>query len=58
VPDDGMVFMAFQNDLATGFVRAQQRLHGEALSPYLLTVGGGYFVVPTLDGLAAVLSVA
>lgn len=54
-PDEGMVFMAFQRDLATGFVRAQQRLTGDALSTYLLAVGGGYFLVPTPDGLATLL---
>lgn len=54
-PDEGLVFMAFQNDLAAGFLRAQQRLRGEAMAPYLLTVGGGYFAVPTTEGLAALL---
>ncbi|MCG8919727.1 Dyp-type peroxidase [Actinokineospora sp. PR83] len=44
--DDGVVFMAFQNDFSTGFALAQQRLTADALHPYLLTVGGGYFVVP------------
>ncbi|WP_370943267.1 Dyp-type peroxidase [Amycolatopsis sp. cg5] len=44
--DDGVVFMAFQNDFDAGFTLAQNRLRGEALAPYLLTVGGGYFVVP------------
>jgi len=54
-PDEGMVFMAFQNDLAAGFLRAPERLRGEALGPYLLPMGGGYFVVPTADGLAELL---
>jgi len=56
VADEGMVFMAFQNDLAAGFVRAQERLRGEAMAPYLLAVGGGYYVVPTPDGLATLLA--
>ncbi|HEY0639118.1 MAG TPA: Dyp-type peroxidase, partial [Pseudonocardiaceae bacterium] len=55
-PDEGMVFMAFQADLAAGFVRAQQRLTGDALATYLLATGGGYFVVPTADGLGALLT--
>jgi Dyp-type peroxidase family len=44
--DDGILFMAYQADLATGFERAQRRLAGEALTPYVLAVGGGYFAVP------------
>jgi Dyp-type peroxidase family len=44
--DDGVVFMAFQNDFATGFGLAQQRLPADDLHRYLLAVGGGYFVVP------------
>ena len=44
--DRGVVFMAFQKDFATGFARAQERLTADALHPYLLAVGGGYFSVP------------
>ncbi|WNV87865.1 Dyp-type peroxidase domain-containing protein [Umezawaea sp. Da 62-37] len=44
--DRGVVFMAFQKDFTTGFARAQQRLTADALHPYLLAVGGGYFSVP------------
>jgi deferrochelatase/peroxidase EfeB len=51
--DRGVVFMAFQNDLTAGFLRAQQRLPGEALGSYLLTVGGGFFLVPPPTALAA-----
>ncbi|SDZ42335.1 deferrochelatase/peroxidase EfeB [Amycolatopsis xylanica] len=53
--DDGVVFMAFQSDFEAGFALAQNRLRGEALAPYLLTVGGGYFVVPARDNLGAYL---
>ncbi|MGX7826363.1 Dyp-type peroxidase [Actinokineospora sp. 24-640] len=45
-PDDGVVFMSFQNDFAAGFALAQSRLPQDALNPYLLAVGGGYFLVP------------
>jgi deferrochelatase/peroxidase EfeB len=46
-PDEGVVFMAFQDDYATGFALAQSRMPTDALSPYLLAVGGGYFTVPS-----------
>jgi deferrochelatase/peroxidase EfeB len=46
LPDEGVVFMAYQADYETGFALAQRRLQGEAMTPYMLTVGGGYFVVP------------
>lgn len=45
-PDAGIVFMAFQESLAEGFALAQSRFPRDALAPYLLTVGGGYFHVP------------
>jgi Dyp-type peroxidase family len=45
-PDSGVVFMAFQDDYAAGFALAQSRMTGDALHPYLLTVGGGYYTVP------------
>lgn len=48
LPDEGLVFMAFTQDLAR-FETVQRRLAGEALGPYLLTVGGGYFYVPRSD---------
>lgn len=44
--DSGVLFMAFQADLGAGFALAQSRLTADALHPYLLTVGGGYFHVP------------
>lgn len=49
-PDNGILFMAYQADFRTGFERAQRRLQStsavDALTPYLLAVGGGYFAVP------------
>ncbi|WP_256095519.1 Dyp-type peroxidase [Streptomyces sp. EN23] len=44
--DTGLVFSCFQRDLAEGFETVQKRLEGEAMAPYLMTVGGGYFFVP------------
>jgi deferrochelatase/peroxidase EfeB len=48
-PDEGLLFMAYQGDLETGFLSVQRRLAGQALDRYLLTVGGGYFWVPPAD---------
>jgi deferrochelatase/peroxidase EfeB len=44
--EQGILFMAYQADFEAGFARAQRRLDGEALTPYVLAVGGGYFAVP------------
>jgi deferrochelatase/peroxidase EfeB len=44
--DTGLIFSCFQRDLAEGFEAVQKRLEGEAMAPYLMTVGGGYFFVP------------
>ncbi|BFO19106.1 hypothetical protein SHKM778_54940 [Streptomyces sp. KM77-8] len=41
-----MIFCCFQRDLEKGFEAVQQRLRGEAMAKYTLTVGGGYFFVP------------
>ncbi len=43
--DQGLLFMAFQADLAKGFVAVQERLNGEPLEEYIKPVGGGYFYV-------------
>jgi hypothetical protein len=48
-PDDGLLFMCYQADLDAGFVAVQKRLVGQAMDRYLLTVSGGYFVVPPPD---------
>jgi deferrochelatase/peroxidase EfeB len=41
--DMGLVFVAFQANLQTGFVATQQRLNGEPLEEYIKPFGGGYF---------------
>ncbi|GAA1304226.1 hypothetical protein [Saccharothrix xinjiangensis] len=46
-PDGGVLFMAFQDDFDAGFALAQSRMPGDALHPYLLAVGGGYYAVPS-----------
>ncbi|HEY5821910.1 MAG TPA: Dyp-type peroxidase, partial [Propionibacteriaceae bacterium] len=47
--ETGIMFLCFQRDLQVGFEAVQRRLHGQALDLYLLTVGGGYFVVPPVS---------
>jgi deferrochelatase/peroxidase EfeB len=49
VVEDGLMFMAYQNDLTAGFVSVQRRLAQDDLAKYLLVTGGGYFVVPPTD---------
>jgi deferrochelatase/peroxidase EfeB len=44
-PDEGLVFVCFQQDLERGFATVQRRLRGEALERYVLPFGGGYFFV-------------
>jgi deferrochelatase/peroxidase EfeB len=44
-PDEGLIFICFQQDLERGFATVQQRLRGEALEKYVLPFGGGYFFV-------------
>ncbi|MFI6798714.1 Dyp-type peroxidase [Streptosporangium canum] len=49
-PDSqGMLFVAFQNDLERGFAGVQRRLAGHPLDRYTLTVGGGYYFVPDIS---------
>jgi deferrochelatase/peroxidase EfeB len=44
-PDEGLIFICFQQDLERGFATVQRRLRGEALEKYVLPFGGGYFFV-------------
>jgi deferrochelatase/peroxidase EfeB len=48
--DQGLLFLAYQRDLAAGFVTVQGRLDGEPLEEYIRPVGGGFFF--TLPGAA------
>ncbi|MGE4324649.1 MAG: iron uptake transporter deferrochelatase/peroxidase subunit [Pseudodonghicola sp.] len=43
--DQGLLFIAYQNDLNAGFISIQNRLNGEPLEEYIKPVGGGYFFV-------------
>lgn len=43
--EEGTLFLAYTNDLDR-FEAVQRRVIGDALSPYTLTVGGGYYFVP------------
>lgn len=44
--DQGLLFIAYQSDLAEGFIAIQNRLDGEPLEEYIKPFGGGYFFVP------------
>ncbi|MFG1462549.1 iron uptake transporter deferrochelatase/peroxidase subunit [Xanthobacter sp. DSM 24535] len=39
----GLLFIAYQADLASGFITVQKRLNGEPLEEYIKPIGGGYF---------------
>lgn len=43
--EEGVLFLAYTNDLSA-FETVQRRVVGDALAPYTLTVGGGYYFVP------------
>ncbi|MFB9694961.1 Dyp-type peroxidase [Amorphoplanes digitatis] len=50
-PDEGLIFVCFQQDLERGFATIQRRLAGEALERYILPFGGGYwFALPGTRG--------
>ncbi len=49
--DQGLLFLAYQRDLAAGFMTVQGRLDGEALEEYIRPVGGGFFFsLPGVSG--------
>ncbi|AEV86730.1 Teneurin-3 [Actinoplanes sp. SE50] len=51
-PDEGHLFICYQNSIERGFAAVQRRLAGEPLERYVLPVGGGYFfVLPAADRL-------
>lgn len=48
--DMGLIFVAYQADLAAGFISTQNRLNGEPLEEYIKPFGGGYFfALPGID---------
>ena len=44
--DQGLLFLAFNQDPARQFVKIQNRLEGEPMVDYITPVGGGYFFIP------------
>ncbi|MFJ3497218.1 iron uptake transporter deferrochelatase/peroxidase subunit [Streptomyces sp. NPDC086091] len=44
--DAGLFFLAYQRDLAQGFVRVQRNLAGDALNEYIQHVGSAVFAIP------------
>ncbi|MER7378427.1 Dyp-type peroxidase domain-containing protein [Streptomyces lanatus] len=48
--DDQGLISCLQHDLTHGFEAVQTRLQGETMAKCILTVGGGYFLVPPPGG--------
>jgi deferrochelatase/peroxidase EfeB len=44
--DQGLIFVAFNQDIERQFATIQRRLDGEPMVDYVTPVGGGYFYVP------------
>jgi deferrochelatase/peroxidase EfeB len=44
--DQGLIFVAFNQDIERQFATIQRRLAGEPMTDYVTPVGGGYFYVP------------
>jgi deferrochelatase/peroxidase EfeB len=44
--DQGLIFVAYNQDPARQFLTVQKRLAGEPMTDYITPVGGGYFYVP------------
>jgi deferrochelatase/peroxidase EfeB len=44
--DQGLIFVAFNQDIERQFAKIQTRLAGEPMTDYITPVGGGYFFVP------------
>jgi deferrochelatase/peroxidase EfeB len=44
--DQGLIFVAFNQDIQRQFVQVQNRLNAEPMIDYITPVGGGYFYVP------------
>jgi deferrochelatase/peroxidase EfeB len=50
VMDQGLLFLAYQRSLRTGFLEVQARLDGEPMEDYVKPVGGGLFFIPPGPG--------
>jgi deferrochelatase/peroxidase EfeB len=44
--DQGLIFVAFNQDIERQFATVQKRLAGEPMTHYITPVGGGYFYLP------------
>ena len=44
--DQGLIFVAFNQDIERQFAAIQQRLAGEPMTDYITPVGGGYYFAP------------